>query len=310
MKRPLYNAVHSLFHNPRHLLSALCIRCSFLFPDKAYLKLMHRLELRRRLDLDNPVTYNDKLQWIKLYCHRPEFTMMADKVTVKPYVAERIGAEYVAPLLGVWDRVEDIDWDSLPQQFVLKTNHDGGNFGVVICKDKSTFDRAKAEKRLKASLRRNTYLLGREWPYKNIPRKVFAEKYIEDRGRGELLDYKFYCFDGEVKIVFIASGRQSLKEVCIDYYDAEGNHIDNLRQSHPNAPVPPAKPQHFDLMKALAEKLSAGIPHVRVDFYEAEGKVYFSELTFFPYGGWTAFHPEKYDYELGGWIKLPEQTIV
>ena len=305
MKRPLYNAFHSLFNNPRHLVSAVCIRCSALFPDETYLRLMHRLELRRKLDLKDPKRYNDKLQWLKLHCHRPEFTMMADKVAVKPFVAEKIGAEYVAPLLGVWDRVEDIDWDSLPQKFVLKTNHDGGNFGVVICKDKDTFDRAKAAKRLKASMRRNTYLLGREWPYKNIQRKVFAEEFIEDKGRGELLDYKFYCFDGEVKIVFIASGRQSLKEVCIDYYDADCNHIDGLRQSHPNAPVPPAKPDHFDLMKELAEKLSAGILHVRVDFYEANGKVYFSELTFFPYGGWASFHPDEYDTILGDYLKLP-----
>lgn len=305
MKRPLYNAVRSLFHKPRHFVSALCFRLSFLFPDKLYLKLIHRLELGRKLDLKNPKTYNDKLQWLKLYCHRPEFTMMADKVAVKPFVAERIGAEYVAPLIGVWDRVEDIEWDRLPQKFVLKTNHDGGNFGVVICKDKDTFDRAKAEKRLKASLRRNTYLLGREWPYKNIPRKVFAEEYIEDQGREELLDYKFYCFDGKVRIVFIASGRQTGKEVCIDYYDTDGNHIDGLRQSHPNAPVPPAKPVHFDLMKSLAENLSEGIPHVRVDFYEANGSVYFSELTFFPYGGWAAFHPEKYDTILGDYLKLP-----
>ena len=310
MKRPLYNAVRSLFRKPRHFLSALCFRLSFLFPDKLYLKMIHRLELGRKLDLKNPKTYNDKLQWLKLYCHRPEFTMMADKVAVKPFVASRIGAEYVAPLLGVWDRVEEIDWESLPQKFVLKTNHDGGNFGVVICRDKDSFDREKAEKRLKASLRRNTYLLGREWPYKNIPRKVFAEEYIEDKGREELLDYKFYCFDGKVRIVFIASGRQSQKEVCIDYYDADGNHIDGLRQSHPNAPVPPEKPVHFDLMKSLAENLSEGIPHVRVDFFEANGNVYFSELTFFPYGGWALFHPEKYDLELGSYIRLPEHKLV
>ena len=310
MKRPLYNAVRSLFRNPRHLVSALCIRCSALFPDETYLKLMHRLELRRKLDLENPQTYNDKLQWLKLYCHRPEFTMMADKVAVKSFVAEKIGPEYVATLFGVWDRVEDIEWERLPQRFVLKTNHDSGNYGVVICKDKATFDRAKAENRLKASLHRNTFLLGREWPYKNIPRKVFAEEYIEDKGRDELLDYKFYCFDGKVKIVFIASGRQSLKEVCIDYYDEECNHIDGLRQSHPNAPEPPARPLHFDLMKQLAEKLSEGIPHVRVDFYEADGKVYFSEMTFFPYGGWTAFRPEEYDYKLGSFIKLPEHKTI
>lgn len=309
MKRPLYNAIHSLMHNRRHFLGALCIRFSFLFPDKVYLKIMHRLELRKRLELDHPETYNDKLQWIKLYCRRPEFTMMTDKVAVKPYVAEKIGPQYVVPLLGVWNSVDEIEWDKLPQQFVLKTNHDGGNFGVVICRDKTSFDRKKAEKRLKASLRRNTFLLGREWPYKNIPRKVFAEQYIEDASNPDLRDYKFYCFDGKVRIIFVAGERQSGHEVRIDYFDADYNHLD-LRQSHPNASVPPAKPHHFELMKKLAEELSQGIPHVRVDFYEANDRVYFSELTFFPYGGWAAFHPEKYDYELGSYIKLPETKIV
>lgn len=302
MKRPFYNAIQSLLHNRRHFLSALCFRFSFLFPDETYLKIMHRLELKRRLDLKNPVTYNDKLQWLKLYYHRPDFTMMADKVAVKQYVADLIGSEYVVPLIGVWDNVDEIEWEKLPRQFVLKTNHDGGNFGVVICRDKAQFNRQKAKQRLNASLHRNTYLLGREWPYKNIPRKVFAEQYIEDASGKEMVDYKFLCFDGKVKLLFISSERQH--GVKMDYYDEDFNHLD-LTQSHSTASIPPEKPQHFELMKELAEILSKGIPHVRVDFFEVNGKVYFSEYTFFSYGGWAAFHPDEYDYKLGEYITLP-----
>ena len=308
MKRPFYNAFHSLLYDRRHLLSALCVRFGFLFSDEAYLKMMYRLELEKSLNLNNPETYNDKLQWLKLYYHRPEFTVMADKIAVKQYVAERIGDQYVVPLLGVWNSVEEIEWDKLPRQFVLKTNHDGGNYGVIICRDKSTFNRKGAENRLKASLRRNTYLLGREWPYKNIPRKVFAEQFIENTSDGDLPDYKFFCFDGKVKLMYVASERQSSTGVKIDYFDEQFNHL-ALRQSHPNAAKVPPRPLQFELMKQLAEELSKGIPHVRVDFFEANGKVYFSEFTFFTFGGWAAFHPEEYDTILGSYITLPQKQI-
>lgn len=304
MKRPLYNAIHSLFHKPSHFVSALCVRLSFLFPDKLYLKLMYRLELGKRLDLDHPATYNEKLQWLKLYYHRPEMVTMADKWAVKEYVSARIGPEYVIPLLGAWEDPRDIDWDSLPRQFVLKTNHDGGNYGIVICKDKEKLNKDKAVKRLRNSMRRNTFLRGREWPYKNIPRKVFAEEYLVDEKTNELADYKFFCFDGVVKMVYVATGRQSGTGVCFDYFDADYHHLD-LVQSHPMAAHTPEKPQGFELMKALAQELSQGLPHVRVDFYEVNGKVYFGEFTFYSLGGWAAFHPEEYDRILGDYLKLP-----
>ena len=308
MKRPLYNAIHSLFHNPRHFVSAACIRLGRVLPDKAYLKLMFRLELRQKLNLDNPQTFNEKLQWLKLYYHRPDLVTMADKLAVKEYVASLIGPEYVIPLLGTWKDPKDIDWDSLPQQFVLKTNHDGGNFGVVICKDKDKLDKSKAIKRLQASLRRSSYIIGREWPYKSIPRTVFAEEYLEEAGKQELTDYKFYCFDGKVRFLFIASGRQE-GQISFDYFDEHFNHI-NVVQTHPPAAVTPQKPEQFDLMIELAEKLSNGLPHVRVDFYQVNGKVYFGEYTFFTHGGWAAFDPEEYDYRLGSYIQLPAQKIV
>ncbi len=306
MKRPLYNAVYGLLHDRRHFAFALCVRFSFLFPDELYLKLLYRLMFRKRLDLDNPVTYCEKLQWLKLFYHRPEFTTMADKVKVKQLVKEKVGEQYVVPLLGVWDRPEDIEWDKLPEKFVLKTNHDGGSFGVVICRNKETFDRDKAVKRLKASLRRNSYLLGREWPYKNIERKVFAEQYIENGAAGELQEYKFFCFNGKVKLLFTATDRQSASGVRFDFFDEQFNHLD-LKDEFPNSEVPPSKPDTFDLMKGLAEKLSEGIPHVRIDLFEANGKIYFSEFTFFNGGGLVDFQPKKYDYILGQYIHLPEK---
>lgn len=306
MKRPLYNAVQSLLYNRRHFISALCVRIGFLFSDERYLKIQHRLIFRKPLDLDNPVTYNDKLQWLKLYNHRPEYTTMADKVKVKQYVAERIGSQYVVPLLGVWDRPEDIEWDKLPEKFVLKTNHDGGSYGVVVCKDKEGFDQVKAIKRLKASLRRDTFMLGREWPYKNIQRKVLAEQFIEGDETGQLLDCKFFCFNGKAKLLYVVTYGKTGS--CQDFFDEDFNPLD-LQGLYPNSMSKPSKPAHFELMKELAQHLSEGIPHVRVDFFEANDKVYFSEFTFFPSGGWAAFHPEEWDYTLGQFIKLPEKMV-
>lgn len=310
MKRPFYNAVQSLLHDRRHLISALCVRFSFLFSDERYLKIQHRLIFRKPLDLDNPITYNDKLQWLKLYNHRPEYTTMADKVKVKQYVAEKIGEQYVVPLLGVWDRPEDIEWDKLPEKFVLKTNHDGGNYGVAVCSDKKTFNKKKATKRLKASLRRNTYLLGREWPYKNIQRKVLAEQYIEGDETVGLPDYKFFCFDGKVKLMLLASQRSEKSEPFIDYFDENFNYLNTKK--NPNVDLESIKNnEQINKMVVLAEKLSQGIPHVRVDLYTAGNKIYFGEYTFFNAGGWglIQYIPEKYDLLFGNYIRLPEKTI-
>ena len=306
MKRPFYNAVQSLLHDRRYFISALCVRFSFLFSDECYLRTRYRLIFRKTLDLNNPITYSEKLQWLKLYYHRPELTTMVDKVKVKQYVAERIGNQYVVPILGVWYRPEDIEWDKLPEKFVLKTNHDGGNYGVVICRDKNKFDKEKAIKRLKKSLKRDTFLLGREWPYKNIDRKVFAEQYIEDAATDDLPEYKFFCFDGKAKMLNLVTERQSPTGVKFDYYDENFNHLD-LRNEYPHAAKPPKKSESFDFMKSLAEKMSVGLPHVRVDFFEAGGMVYFSEFTFFNGGGLVVFQPEKYDYILGQYIQLPEK---
>lgn len=314
MKRPFYNAIHSLFCNPRHFVAALLYRFGGWIPDERYLRIIYWLNMRTRLNLDHPKTFTEKLQWLKLYYRHPQLTNLVDKLEVKKIVAEIIGEEYVIPTLGSWSSVEEIEWEKLPDQFVLKTNHDGGNFGVVICKDKKSFDKKKAMKRLNQSLRRNTYLLGREWPYKNVKRRIFAEQYIEDVSVGELVDYKFFCFNGTPRFLYVASSRQGKNEDArFDYYDLSFNHLDVLQGTRKNAASLIERPKCFDKMISIAEELSSilvyntKIPHVRIDLYQTDSKVYFGEYTFFHSGGLAKFHPEKYDIIFGKMLELPKK---
>lgn len=308
MKRPVYNAIHSLMHNPSHFVAAIIYRYGGWLQDKLYLKWIYYFECGRRLNLENPQRYNEKLQWQKLYDHNPLYTKLVDKYEVKDHVAELVGGKYVVPCLGVWNRAEDIEWDKLPNQFVLKTNHDSGNNGVFICKDKSKVEKAKWTKLIHQSLHRDTSISGREWPYKDVKRCVFAEQYLED-ATGELRDYKFFCFDGEVKYLFIATERQSGGEVKFNYFDADFNDL-GIVQHHPMSNKKIEKPQLFEQMKDLAAKLSKGLPQVRVDLYEVDGRIYFGEYTFFHHGGLVSFHPDKWDYIWGEEIHLPEANHV
>ena len=271
-------------------------------PAEEFLKRKYRVKMGRELDLENPTLYTEKLQWLKLYDHRPEYTRMVDKYAAKAYVAEKIGGEYVIPLLGVWDRAEDIDFDALPDRFVLKTTHDSGSF--IVCRDKSTLDIPAARKRLKRFLGRNYYDNNREWPYKDVPRRIIAEAYMEDSRQGELRDYKFFTFGGEPKVLYIAQGRGSGGETAADFFDMEFNHLP-FTIDHGMAPEPPEKPQNFGLMKRLAAKLSEGTPQLRVDFYEADGKVYFGEMTFFHCSGMADFNPPQWNRTFGDWVTLP-----
>lgn len=272
-------------------------------PDKLYLRLKYYCRMGKWLHLKHPTTYNEKLQWLKLYGRRPIDTVLSDKYAVKEYITNTIGAEYVIPLLGVWDMFDDIDFDKLPNQFVLKCTHDSG--GVVICKDKSSFNIESARKKINNGLSHNFYVFSREKAYKDIPRRIIAEEYKEDPEAGELRDYKFFCFDGEPKVMFIASDRQAEgEETKFDFFDMDFKHLP-FTNGHPNAKVPPRKPIKFEEMKALAAKLSVGIPHVRVDFYEVNDQVYFGEMTYSHWGGMTSFEPEEWDLIMGSWVKLP-----
>lgn len=294
-------AEKSIVQASRHpFLSSLLRLCS----DKMYVRIKwYGRRLPYRLNLKNPQTFNEKLQWIKLYDHNPIYTTMVDKYRVKEYVRDRVGADYVIPLLGAWDNIDDISWDTLPNQFVLKVNHDCG--GQVICKNKEELDINKAKEKLKKAFARNYYYEGREWPYKNVKPKVFAEAYMEDE-YGELRDYKFFCFDGQVKAMFIATDRTKETETCFDFFDTDFNHLP-FTQGHPNAKVLPEKPKGFEEMKRLAAQLSKGIPEVRIDFYDVNGHVYFGEFTFFHFGGSVEFHPLEWDYTFGSWISLPDK---
>ena len=275
-------------------------------PAEEFLKKMYRICTGRELNLQEPVRYTEKLQWLKLYDHRPEYTTMVDKYAAKQYAAEKIGQEYVISLLGVWNDVEDIDFDSLPSRFVLKTTHDSG--GIVVCKDKSRLDIAAAKKKLRYFLKRNYYDHNREWPYKNVPHRVIAEAYMEDSAYQELRDYKFFTFGGVPKVLYIAQGRGKGEPTVADFFDMEFNHL-AFTIDHDMAPVPPEKPVNFELMKTLAAKLSQGTPQLRVDFYEVDGKVYFGEMTFFHCSGMESFHPEEWDKKFGDWVTLPPVCV-
>lgn len=259
------------------------------------------------LNLDNPTTFNEKLQWLKLYNRRPEYTIMVDKYKVRDYISEKIGDEYLIPLIGVWDDPDDIDFDTLPNQFVLKCNHNSG-LGMCICKDKNSLDISKVRSDLRKGLKQDYYLTGREWPYKNVPRKIIAEKYITDETGTNLRDYKFYCFDGKAKVVGIYQDRNTDKETTGDFFDMDFNWLD-FTFNMTNAKVKPSKPNHFEKMKEIAEILSEGIPHVRVDLYLSNDKIYFGELTFFDGSGFDKIEPIEWDIKLGEWINLPEKII-
>lgn len=276
-----------------------------LWPDEFYLKCLVKFTAGYWPNLKNPKTYDEKLQWLKMYDHRPEYTMMVDKISAKEYVAKIIGKDYIIPTLKVYDSADSISLDELPNRFVLKTNNGSANTGVVICKDKALFDLGAAIKKLNFSLKKDKYYRSREWPYKNINPRIFAEEFMEDELVGDLRDYKFFCFDGVVRALFVGSER-SLGNVKFDYFDADFNHLD-IVQEHPMSGVFIEKPKNFELMKELASKLSEGIPQVRVDLYNIDGKVYFGELTFFHHGGIVPFTPKEWDYTFGSWITLPEK---
>ena len=268
--------------------------------DKTYVKWHYYFNMHKRLNLDNPKTFNEKLSWLKLNARDYNYSRLVDKFAVKDYVKGLVGDKCIIPTLGVWDNFDDIDFNALPSQFVLKCTHDSG--GLVICKDKSSLDINAAKLKIEKALGRSYYKLTREYPYKNVKPRIIAELYIVDESGTELKDYKFFCFDGIPKMMFVATGRPV--NTCFDFYDMDFNHLD-IRQGHPNAEHKVKKPKGFDEMKRIAAELSKGFPQLRVDFYDVNGHVYFGELTFFHFGGDTPFDPEKWDRILGEWITLP-----
>lgn len=276
--------------------------------DELYIKLCYTARVGRKLNLNSPQTFNEKLQWLKLYDRNPEYTKMVDKHEAKKYVANIIGEEYIIPTLGVWEKFEDIDFNKLPNQFVLKCTHDSG--GLVICKDKTKLNIEEAKKKISKSLKRNYYYYGREWPYKNVKPRIIAEEYMATAKQKELIDYKFFCFNGEPKFLYVSEGLSNHATAKISFTNMNYEKTDFYRRDYKPFELLPQKPMNFDKMKELAEKLSKNIPFLRVDFYEIEGKIYFGELTFFPCSGYIPFEPEEWDQKLGDMLELPKEKKI
>jgi len=277
-------------------------RISMFLPDDLYLKIKFRYHIGQKLNLKNPKTFNAKLQWLKLYDRKPEYVKYVDKYEVRDFIKEKIGEEYLIPLFGVYNNVEEINWSELPDQFVLKCTHGSGC--NIICTDKNKLNIKEAKNKLNKWMKKNWFWYGREWPYKNIKPRIICEKYMVDESGIELKDYKFMCFNGKAKCMFVCLNRFSPNGLNVDFYDMDWNPMPFERHYRRSGTIIP-KPKNFDKMVTFAEKLSEGIPFVRVDFYEANGKLYFGELTLYPGSGFEEFTPESYDYLLGSWIELP-----
>lgn len=277
-------------------------------PDEPYIKMKYWIKHNNKLNLRNPKTYNEKLEWLKLYDRNPMYTQMVDKVGAKDYVKERIGEEYLIPTLGVWNSFDEIDFSKLPKQFVLKCTHDSG--GLVICRDKNKLDLENVKKKINRSLKSNYYLWGREYPYKNVKPRILAEKYMEDEAETQTLtDYKIFCFDGEPKIIMtVRGGHENEQDIVRRMYDENWNLYGVGLHGKKPVPMPEDKPTKLSEMLDIARKLSKGIKHLRVDLYEIQGKVYFGELTFYHMSGTEEFNPESYNELFGSFIHLENHS--
>ena len=272
-----------------------------------YLKILYYLHTGKKLSLTHPTTYNEKVQWLKAYDQKNIYNSLGDKYEVRQYVKEIIGEKYLIPLLGVWNCFDDIDFNSLPNQFVLKCTHDSGS--IVICLDKDSFNFSAAKKFLNTKMQLNPYSWTRSWVCKNVTPRIIAEQYMVDESGYELKDYKFFCFDGNPKLMFTAMDRQKAgEEVKFDFFDMDYNHLDIIN-GHPLATIPPKKPDSFEEMVEVAKKLSHGFCHVRVDLYDINGKVYFGEMTMYHHSGLCNFEPDEWDNKLGAYLHLPSVTI-
>ena len=296
------NKILKFVKNPYRIFLAMASKGLFnSMDDEKYLKLMFRARMGKKLNLKNPQTFNEKIQWLKLYDRKPEYSSMVDKYEAKKYVADKIGEEYIIPTLGVWNSFDEIDFSSLPNQFVLKCTHDSG--GLVICRDKTNFNIEEARRIINKSLNNNYYLWGREWPYKDVKHRIIAEVYMEDHQSSELRDYKFFCFGGVARCFKVDFDR--FIEHHANYYDVEGNVL-NFGETI----CPPIYSRNIEMPKTIskmqkfAEELSKDIPFLRVDFYDADGQLYFGELTFYPASGMGTFTSDEWDQLLGSWINL------
>ncbi len=294
--------IKSYILHPNKWIVFLASRNILKINDEKYLKIIYKIIMGKQLNLENPITFNEKINWLKLYDRKEIYTIMVDKYLVKNWVASKIGEEYIIPTINVYNSWKEINFDDLPNQFVLKCNHDSG--GNIVCQDKKNLDFQKAKKKIKKTLRRNFYYLAREWPYKNVDKKIIVEKYMsDDKQKKGLIDYKFMCFHGKAKYIFVCQNRESKFGVTIDILNTKWEKLPYRRKNH-NSSKNIIKPKNYELMIQLAEKLAENVPFLRVDFYEINYKVYFGEMTFYPGGGLEKFEPEDFDKILGDSLEI------
>ncbi len=287
--------------NPKKAMIYLMNKNFFWFlTDKVYLKLKFRLVMGEKLNLRNPQTFNEKLQWLKLYNRKDIYTTMVDKIKAKEYIANTVGEQYLIPTIGVYDNVDNINFDNLPNQFVIKCNHNSG-LGMYICKDKSKLDVKKVKKELKKGLSQNYYLTSREWPYKNVQRRIIIEQFLTEQNSECLTDYKFFCFNGIPKIMYIS--KDFAEKPTTDFFDMNFKYL-KIKMKDDNSKVIPSKPEKFDEMKKIAKKLSRNIPFLRVDMYYINNNIYIGELTFFHNSGMVRISPKEYEKILGDYIDI------
>lgn len=290
--------------NWRSIIFMLFTRYLGWLPDEYYLRGVFRIMMGYRLNLKNPKTFNEKIQWLKLNDRNSLYTSLVDKYEVKSQIANLIGEDYIIPTLGVWDRPEDIDWDSLPDQFVLKTTHGGGNLGVIICKSKQEINKQEICDRLRNSLQQDIYKLFCEWPYKNVKRRIIAEKLMMQEDGTALADYKFFCFNGKPEYIYLRHEEKNESKPRLSFITMDWQFAPFYNPGYSQFESIPPKPVLFEEMKCIAEKLSKGHSFLRVDLYIINNHVYFSELTFYPSSGMRPFEPVEWDKKLGDLIKL------
>lgn len=285
-------------------IKMLIAKGTSIIPDKAYISMIYFLRLHKRMNWRDPKSFSEKLQWLKIHNRNPEYTRIVDKYEMKSFVTERLGEGYTVPTIGLWNKAEDIDFNALPDRFVIKCTHDSGS--NVLCKDKEKLDIASVKKHLSKCLKNNLYCLSREWPYKNVKPRIIAEEFLEDNTQDSLTEYKLFCFDGEVKMVLVCKGVAHTKNRTNDFCDVNLNRFP-FTSLLPNSEGPLDKPTCYDELLCCAAKLAQGFPQVRVDAYVLDNKFYFGELTLFHNSGLRKFDPPEWDEKLGSWIQLPQK---
>ena len=284
------------------LLAAVISRICVWLPDDIYLKTRYRLIMKSKLHIDNPQTFNEKLNWLKVYHRIPFYTLLVDKSTVKEYLESIIGKEHIIPTLGIWDDFNQINFESLPEKYVLKSTNGGGGDGIIICKDKYKLNYYRTRIKLAKSMK-SDWRIQREWVYRDIKPRILAEEYLKSGSDG-LNDYKFFCFNGMVQLFKVDFDRFVGHRA--NYYDRNLNLLSfGEKLCPPNFEKKIVFPESIKKMIELAEKISCNIPFVRVDLYEVNGNIYFGEMTFFPNSGFGKFTDEGWDYKLGSWLVLP-----